>query len=158
MIGWNRGIVVAAVVATAWGIAGIAVAREGGSIPIAGYAQFWERDCEDDGACGLPRAISEKLPIRGVINEPATSHQLGMWSGVFEGGGASVKVDIYWRSSDEATVGYFAQQARVMWGGASVAECVSYADIPTAPFIAVGACAGFVEQARRQIGVSFSKF
>jgi hypothetical protein len=132
------------------------------SLVIDGRVQFWHRECDAAGACGLPVAVSEKLPVSGTIDPPAGPGQLGYFATDVAGNPIQLKFELFWKGEDQQGVPYLAVQAVVRRTdeGVSVplAQCNTFHDVPASGvFFPAGVCGGFspAKTGYDQWGVTF---
>ncbi len=128
------------------------------TIAVTGSVQFWDRHCEAGARCGLPSALSEKMPVAGSVREPEGPGKLSLYRVPLTSGERSVDFQVFWVAPPDGSAPYLVTQARLTEAGRLVSECTQYADEKPVYF-PVGMCSGFVPDAggTRQIGVTFYK-
>ncbi len=128
------------------------------TIAVTGSVQFWDRRCDDGGRCGLPSALSERMPVAGTVTEPEGPGKLGLFHVPLNSGERSVDFQVFWVAPPDGSHPYLVTQARLTEGGRIITECTQYAD-EKAVYFPVGMCSGFVpdNDGTRQIGVTFYK-
>jgi hypothetical protein len=126
-------------------------------ITIQGSVQFWERACSATYACELPVAVSPRIEINNLIQEPEDGTRLSSTVNDFSFEGYNGKLSVFWNLNNGAP--YLAGQSFLSRDGLRIAECSHFAKADVKSFFPVGFCSGYVNDANniKQYGMTFYK-
>jgi len=94
----------------------------------------------------LPQALTDKIPVSGSIDEPASAFVLGTYERTFVEAGLTADLDVLWAIGDgtPARPKFLGGAVKLRkTDGALLAECSWYDDAPQVAYFPVGACAGY---------------
>lgn len=130
------------------------------TIAITGGIQLWDRTCDAHARCGLPQALTAKLPVAGSVTEPERAGTFQEFHLPLEQDGRVVDFQVLWVAPPDGSKPYLVAQSRVRENGRLITECTQYAAADKPVFFPVGACSGFIpneDGTTRQVGVTFYK-
>lgn len=126
-------------------------------ITIQGSVQFWERVCSATYICELPVAVSPKIEITNLIQEPEPGTRLSSTVNDFSFEGYTGKLSVFWNLNNGDP--YLAGQSFLSKDGFRIAECSHFAKADVKSFFPVGFCSGYVSETDviKQYGMTFYK-
>jgi hypothetical protein len=126
-------------------------------ITVQGSVQFWERACSSTYICELPMAISPKIEITNLIQEPAPGTRLSSTVNDFSFASYTGKLSVFWNLNNGDP--YLAGQSFLSRDGIRIAECSHFAKTDVKSFFPVGFCSGYVTDTDniKQYGMTFYK-